>query len=464
MPSATVIIRRVDTAVPFRAWRYSPAAGDPVRLVAPPYDVIGPGLQSRLYARSRYNVVRVDLGMTTPSDTGCDNRYTRAAVQLEAWKDSGVLIRDSVPTLTFVKEEFSGPDGRARVRHGFLAVVRLHDFSEGIVYPHEQTFSGPKQDRFELMEATAMGLSPVFLLYDLPADEIISAWSAGLGDRPPATVLAGEEGDVTRLWPTSDPGLLATVELALGAGRFIIADGHHRYETALRYRDHRRELERRPADATGEQQADGMPRAYEYVLAYLCNTADPGLAIYPTHRLVAGVDPQRLATMARYAAGAFTVEPLRPVGAGVAGVRRVVARYLADNPSGAFAVRVPAGDQLYGLRLVDRSAAAAAAPGHTTACQGLDVTILQKLILEPILGISSEGPAAEDHVSYFKDAEEALERLENGEFQAGFFMNPTRLEQVREVAFAGERMPQKATFFYPKLPTGLVFQDLTGLL
>ena len=178
---------RVDTVLPFRAWRYAPTAGDPALLVAPPYDVIGPGLQSRLYARSRHNVVRIDLGMTTPSDNDCDNRYTRAAAQLQEWKESGVLIRDRLPTLTFVAEEFTGPDGRARVRHGFIAAVRLHEFSEGVVYPHEQTFSGPKEDRFELMDATAMSLSPVFLLYDLPGDPVTSAWSAGPGARPPAT-------------------------------------------------------------------------------------------------------------------------------------------------------------------------------------------------------------------------------------------------------------------------------------
>jgi len=445
----------MDTVVPFRAWRYSPTAGDPALLVAPPYDVIGPGLQSRLYARSRQNVVRVDLGMTTPSDNYCDNRYTRAAGQLEEWKEAGVLTRDGVPTLTFVEEEFTGPDGRARVRHGFLAAVRLHQFSEGVVYPHEQTFSGPKQDRFELMNATGMSLSPVFLLYDLPGDEVTSAWSAGPGAGAPATVIADEEGNVTKLWPTSDEALLETVRRNLATARFVIADGHHRYETALRYREHRRERSEGPS---------GAAPAYDYVLTYLSNMADPGLAIYATHRLVAGVDPEKVAALPHVLAGTFAVESLTPATPDTAGVRETIESYLSAHPKGAFAVWAPAAGGAYGLRLLDRALAARATPGKTAAYQELDVTVLQKLILEQALDIPSEGPAAEEHVTFFKDAGDAFERLANGEFQAGFFMNPTRLEQVREVALAGERMPQKATFFYPKLPTGLVFQDLAGLL
>jgi len=441
----------MDTVVPFRAWRYAPTAGDPALLMAPPYDVIGPDLQSRLYARSRYNVVRVDLGMTTPSDNDCDNRYTRAAAQLRGWKESGVLIRDRAPALTFVEEEFTGPDGRARMRHGFLAAVRLHQFSEGVVYPHEQTTSGPKQDRFELMHATGMSLSPVFLLYDLPGDEVTSAWSAGPGARPPATVIADGEGNVTKLWPTSDPALLQTVGQNLAAARFIIADGHHRYETALRYRDHRRKQ-------------GGAALAYDHVLAYLSNIADPGLAIYATHRLVAGVDPEKIAALPQALAGTFAVEPLTPALPGTAGMRESIESYLASHARGAFGVWAPGADGAYGLRLLDRAAVAQAAPGRTAAYRELDVTVLQKLILEQALGVPSEGPASETHVTFFKDTADAFARLEHGEFQAGFFMNPTGLEQVREVALAGERMPQKATFFYPKLPTGLVFQDLAGLL
>ena len=369
---------------------------------------------------------------------------------------SGVLLRDQAPTLTFVEEEFTGHDGRARVRHGFLAALRIHDFSEGIVYPHEQTFSGPKADRWALMDATAMSLSPVFVLYDLPEDRITAAWSADAGTRPPATEITGDDGNSTKLWPVSHQALLEVVAQSLENARFVIADGHHRYETALKYRDYRRE------QASGQD--PGARPAYDYVLVYLSNMADPGLAIYATHRLVAGVDETRLAALPQTLPGDFAVEPLTPAAAGAAGARAAVERYLEEHPRGAFGVWAPGAAAVYGLRLLDSGAAAAATPGHTAAYQQLDVNILQRLVLEPGLGIPSEGAETEERITYFKDAADAFERLEKGEFQAGFFMNPTGLEQVREVALADERMPQKATFFYPKLPTGLVFQDLSGSL
>ena len=183
----------METLVGFRAWRYQQrTAGDLGRLVAPPYDVIGPELQAELYARSPYNVVRVDLGLTAPGDSEAENQYTRAAQQLEAWKESGVLVRDPEPTVTFVEETFRGPDGRERTRRGFLSLVKLHHFGEGIVFPHEFTLSAPKEDRFRLMRATKMSLSPVFLLYDLPGDDIIAAWAAGVGASDPEATISDE--------------------------------------------------------------------------------------------------------------------------------------------------------------------------------------------------------------------------------------------------------------------------------
>lgn len=432
----------METVVPFRAWRYAPAAGELPRLVAPPYDVIGPELQSRLYARSRHNVVRVDLGMTTPSDNDCDNQYTRAAAQLEDWKESGILVRDRDPALTFVEEKFTGPDGRDSVRHGFLAAMRLYDFDQGVVFPHEWTLSGPKEDRFRLMTATAMSLSPVFLLYDLPGDEITAAWSNRLGSQPPAAVVTDDAETVTKLWPTSDGDLLDTVQRSLADSRFVIADGHHRYETALRY-----------------QKQGGGP-ASDYALAYFSNMSDPGLAIYGTHRLVSGLALHTITALDRLAQ-TFEVERLTD---SAAAAQTAIFSYLADHPRAAFGLWGPGFDAAYGLHLSDAAATRAGAPDHSPAYQELDVTILQTLVFEKALGITAADLAAEKYVTYFKDPNEAFSRLAAGEFQAGFFMNPTGLDQIREVALGGERMPQKATFFYPKLPTGLVFHDLSGTL
>lgn len=460
----------MSNVIPFRAWRYSPSAGELSQVVAPPYDVIDPELRSRLYARSRHNIVRVDLGMTTPSDNECDNQYTRASDQLALWKESGILVRDTEPSITFVEEGFTGPDGRPRIRHGFLALMRLFGLDEGVVLPHEQTFSGPKEDRYRLLDATSMCLSPVFLLYDLPGDEITSTWKNGPGTRAPAASVIDEEGTLTKLWPTSDPDLLEAVSQNLAAARFIIADGHHRYETALRYRK-----QRLLGTKAGQDE-----QAFDYVLAYFSNMSDPGLAVYGTHRLISGLDPEALTALPQSLAAAFTVEPLADGGVGAATAQAVVAAYLQNRPRGAFGLWGRALDGVYGLRLADPEAARAAAPGHSEAYQLLDVTVLSTLVLEKTLGISPGDRAAgadttpggdptpggqgatEAHVTFFKDPDDAFARLETGEFQVGFFLNPTGLDQIREMALGGERMPQKATYFYPKLPTGLVFHDLSG--
>ena len=470
------MMQNVQSVIPFRAWRYNQRLAGPLsELVAPPYDVISPDLQPRLYARSRYNVVRVDLGMTTPSDNDCDNRYTRSAAQLSEWKKAGILVHDDAPSITFARETFAGPDGRLRNRHGFLALIKLHDFSERVVFPHEFTLSGPKEDRFRLMESTRMSLSPVFLLYDLPGDAITGAWNARISTSPSAFTVNDDAGTVTELWPTSDGAILDLVGQNLAAARFIIADGHHRYETALRYRDHRREREGAECaacDKSPDRGSKSREKAYEYALAYFSNMADPGLAIYGTHRLLSGLPAAQVAALPETLAGTFTVERLTSgsgLGADIVDTvdpdapSRAIAAYLDGHPEGgAFGLAGPGLDAIYGVALADRAALDAAVAGHSAAYRDLDVTILHSLVLEKLLGMTGADMAAEKYVTYVKDWNEAIRRLRSEAFQAAFFMNPTRLEQIREVAMGGERMPQKATFFYPKLPTGLVFHDLGG--
>jgi uncharacterized protein (DUF1015 family) len=455
--------RYLDIVVPFRAWRYSPQAGELTHLVAPPYDVIGPDLQSRLYASSPYNVVRVDLGTTAPDDDDRENQYTRASELIAHWKRSGVLVRDPAPSITFVEERFTGPDGRTGHRHGVLAAMRLSEFDEGIVFPHEHTLTGPKEDRFRLMSASAMSLSPVFLLYDLPGDDITASWERALSRGVPASTTVDEAGNTTRVWPTSDPDLLDLVSQKLAGSRFLVADGHHRYETALRYQK-------------AQLSESGAPRdsrpAYSHCLVYLANLSDPGLNIYPTHRLVSGLPANAVLELPDALSGAFEVERLTggaySVGHETAGPRAAVAQasislYLQRHPRRAFGLWGPLFEAPLGLQLVDKGAERAAS-GHTAAYHELDVNILQTLILEKALGISAADMSTEKHVAFFKDSADAFSRLEAGEFQVGFFMNPTGLDQVCEVAFGGERLPQKTTFFYTKLPTGLVFHDLMGAL
>lgn len=452
----------LDNVVPFRAWRYSRQAGELSDLVAPPYDVIDAKLQRELHARSPHNVAQVDLGVTSDQDTDTDNRYSRAADLLAEWKTAGVLERDQHPSVTFVQEAFTGPDGRAGQRHGVLAALRLSEFGAGTVYPHERTLTGPKEDRFRLMDATSMSLSPVFLLYDLPGDDLTTAWKASLGSEPPSAETVDAAGNVTRLWPTSDPDLLRTVTAALADCRFLVADGHHRYETALRYQQARRKTD-----------PDAPPgQAYDYCLVYLANVSDPALAIYPTHRLVRDLPAETVTALPQKLADAFEVQrldagdsprhaPDHP--AGTADARRAVAEYLSTHKQGAFGIWGQGLDAPYGVKLTQLSAAHVSSE-HSNAYQELDVAILQSLVLEKALGISAEDIAAGKHLTFFKDTVDAFAHLESGEYQLGFFMNATPLDQVQQVAFAGERMPQKTTFFYPKLPTGLVFHELEGPL
>ncbi len=449
----------LDTVAPFRAWRYSAQAGDLGSLIAPPYDVVDPGLQSALYERSPYNVIRVDLGLSGPDDPDSDNRYTRAADALAAWKRSGALVRDPEPSLTFVEEAFTGPDGKAGRRHGVLAVLRLSEFGEGVVFPHEHTLTGPKEDRFRLMEATAMSLSPVFMLYDLPGDDITEAWRSLLGDAPPSATVVDDRANTTRLWPTSHPQLRRLVAEKLAGARLLIADGHHRYETALRYR----EAHRQASDGAAVE----SPPACDYCLVYLANKSDPSLAIYPTHRLLSGLADEVVADLPKALAGTFKVERLLAASGGAApdapAAQAAISSYLAEHPRAAFGLWGTGLDAPYGFSLSDLTRAHVS-PGHSAAYQELDVAILQDLVLKRALGISAAEIAAEQHIAYAKDTAEAFARLRSGESQLGFFMNATGLDQVCEVAFGGERMPQKTTFFYPKLPTGLLFHDLTGSL
>jgi uncharacterized protein (DUF1015 family) len=311
------------------------------------------------------------------------------------------------------------------------------------------------------MKATNMSLSPVFLLYDLPDDGITAAWAAGIGSGKPESSVSDQSGTVTRLWPTSDPALLELIGRTLQAQPLIIADGHHRYETALRYQQYRLEADGGSRDGQALPDSDGLEaQACNYALAYFSNMADPGLAIYGTHRLLSGLAPEKVAALPTTLADAFAVELLSE---SADAAPAVIAAYLeAHTAGGAFGLCGPGLNGVYGLRLTKPKAVRAAVPTHSAAYQSLDVVILHSLIFEKLLGITSEDMAAEKNITYFKDPNDAFKRLGEGEFQAGFFLNPTRFDQIRDVALGRERMPQKSTFFYPKLPTGLVFHDLEG--
>ena len=389
---------------PLAGLRYDPArAGDVGQLLAPPYDVITAAEQAELYARSPYNVIRLIL----PREA---ERGAAAARTLSEWIAAGILAPDPEPALYLYTQQFSLPDGSTRRRDGLLCRLRLEDFSSGVVRPHERTLPGPKADRLALLRATGANLSAIFGLYARPG-EPVRELLAGAELGAPLVDVSGWH----QLWRVTDASVIARVEAALADQTIIIADGHHRYETALAYRDEQRGNE-----------------AARYVLTYLANMEEEGVVILPTHRLVRG--PLRLgaAALAMRLAESFTVEPADERRRRVAGEIDCV---LPDRR----------------LRLRAGPAARERLRDLPPVLRGLAVECLRRAILEPILGVGPED------LEFTHDDEEAIAAVAAGRASAAFLLNPPSMAEVREVCLAGEVMPEKSTYFYPKLATGLVF-------
>ena len=400
-------------------------------VIAPPYDVIDDAERAALAARSPFNVVEVDL----PVDPAGEDPYRHAGETLEAWRGQGVLIREREPALWALEQQFAAPDGSTRRRRGFFARVRVEDYGAGRIRPHERTHPGPKEDRLRLARATRANLSPIFSLFpdrDAAAGEVLDRAMAA----EPFAVAEEPDGIVDRLWRIADQNKVAALQGAVADAELLIADGHHRYETARVY-----------AEEVG---GDGPHR---YVLMFLCSLSDPGLSVFPTHRLLSGLkDDQRKQEAIRDALlGHFDVEPVEPDG-------------LEPPPSGNGSVAFGYMDSFhrkpYRATLKDPSAVDDALDGHSEAYRRLDTAVLEALVLRGALEMTEDDIAHLRGLGYSKSLGEAREQVESGRWDAAFFMRATPVEQVREVASAGESMPPKSTYFYPKVPTGLVFNVL----
>lgn len=431
---------------PFAGLRYDPAVvGDLASVVCPPYDVIPAEAQREYYQRSPYNAIRLELPLSEPNEAPGE-RYRHAGRTFREWLRAGVLKPEARPAIYVYDQEFS-LYGRTQRRRGLAVALRLEEWSRGVVLPHEATHAKPKADRLALMRACAANLSPLFALYDdqrgVVAEELGRATQL-----PPTVELLDEQGDRHALWVISEPALVAAVAAALSEQPLYMADGHHRYETALAYRDEQ------------PQRGGSGDEAYRFVLTVLSAVEDRGLVILPTHRVVRGVDPMRLATLLQVLERWFTVEPLPD---DEALLREALAEVGRDAP--AFGICAPAlGDaRVRLLRLRDAGAAAAHMPqDHSAAWRQLDVSVAHALILEQSLGLVPE--MIEDQVVYTRDAAEALRAVREGQGQLALLLNATRVAQVCAVAQARDRMPQKSTYFYPKVLTGLVVHHLAGRL
>ena len=423
------------TVRPFRGICYDPARVDLARVVAPPYDVITPAERVRYYRQDPRNVVRLIAGEVKPTDHPGDNKYTRAAAFFQAWLRDGVLRREPDPCLYVYRQRFADPvDGRLRARSGILGVVEIERFGEGVL-PHERTHARPRADQTSLTEAVTANLSPVFALFEDARGEV-RGLMAELERSAPRMTITTDGSERHEIWGVHDPEPVRRLARGLEPSPLFIADGHHRYETALKYRDRQR------------QRHPGSPReaAFNFVLMLLVDAADPDLLILPTHRLLRdleGFDPTGL--LARLGQR-HRVTPVPDRGA--------LLRALQEPVDGHRLAAALAGPRFALLDLDRRLPAGPVAR--------LDVTALHDAVLAPELGLHEGVLESERHLSYSRDAGFVLDEVEGGRAQAAFLLRPPAVADVLAVARAGSVMPQKSTYFYPKPLSGIVFNPLAA--
>ncbi len=421
---------------PFRALRYDLQRVSADQVVTQPYDKITPAMQERYYAASPYNLVRIILGRREPSDDAANNVYTRAAAYARQWRSEGILRQDSTPSIYAYSQTFTAPSGSKFERRGFIALGRVEDYSAKVVYRHEQTLSKPKADRLDLLRTTRAHYEQLFLLYE-DSGEIDSLLSP---TADPSIDVADEYGVAHRVWQISDAGVIATVQEKMLDKKLVIADGHHRYETALNFRN-----ECRAAASTGSN-----PQApYEFVMMTFVNMNDPGLLVLPTHRVVHSLGSFSVDEFQKSSRTLFEVEEVDPT----LDAARATALLSERGRAGTTLLAVTSNRAL--LLHSPRSAGAQFMAGLSARKQALDVVQLHKCLLEGVLKLSEESIRNQQNLSYLRDAAEALAQVRKGAANIAFLMNACPVSQVRDVAFAGEVMPQKSTDFYPKLLSGL---------
>jgi len=429
---------------PFRGWRYDLAqVGSLSDVVAPPYDVIGPAQQQELYQLHPCNVVRLDLNREEPGDTSPDARYGRAANFLRRWQSEGILTQEGEEALYVYHQEFDWA-GKHYVRKGFLGRVRLEEFGQGRIYPHEQTMSGPKADRLLLTKACRMNLSPVFGLY--PDSE--NAVQAPLEKAAlSATPLEATDhlGVIHRLWPITDHEALNAARSLMADRPIFIADGHHRYETSINYRNGLKEA--------GKWQGEADPS--NFVLMMLVGMSDPGLAILPTHRLVSGLPALGIDDVKQALASHLDLEES---GTGADGAARTWEMIEADGGQNVLGFGTAAdGRWLFG-RVRDWSIMKTLAPDQTDAWRQLGVSLLHRLVIDHLL--KQRFADAAPSCKYVHLLDEVIEAQAEKSSPLACLVPPAQISHVEEIASKFEKMPAKSTFFYPKLLTGLVFNPL----
>ncbi len=437
---------------PFEAYRYNTALVKPADVLTQPYDKITPAMAEKYAAASPYNLIPIEKGKSRPEDTPADNVYTRAAKKLDEWIQAKVIVKDAAPSLYAYFQEYTVPGtSERRTRKGFIAIGRIEDYSAGVVFRHEQTLSGPKADRLELLRHTQTHTGQLFMLYSDPAARIDALLDAAAARSKPEVEIRDEYDVVHKLWPVTDAQTLATICREMADKKLVIADGHHRYETALAYRDECRAR-------AGRVDPDAP---YEKVMMSLFDTSGKGLTILPTHRVVANVPNFSFAGFRAALENAFTVTSY-PFSGGAdrsqayekfrAGLRqgqeqRAVGAYAGG---GAFHIFVLRKDANLDVLL----------QGVSPAQRRLDVVLLHRLILERGLNITQDAVKTEKNITYEREMDTAIAEVDSGRAQICFLLNPVSVETVAEMAMGGEVLPQKSTDFFPKLMSGITMYRL----
>jgi uncharacterized protein (DUF1015 family) len=435
---------------PFCAFRYNPANAPLDKVLTQPYDKISPAMQEKYYAADAHNLITVEKGRGFPSDTPQNNVYTRAAAAIEDWIHKNVVAQDPAPSLYAYTQEYTVPGTEERrTRRGFIGAGRLEEYSAGVVFRHEHTLSGPKADRLELLRHTKTHTGQLFMLYSDPQRRVDTILAEAEAATAPATEISDEYGVVHRLYVIAEPQRVAAIQKAMEEQKVVIADGHHRYETALKYRNE-----------CPTRKGKVEPEAAERVMMTFVNTRSEGLTILPTHRVAAHIHDFSWPAVRRHLEPWFAAEafPFFSEEKKAEARKKFLARLASSRAKRAIGVYPAAEAQkkaFYVLTLREGVNLAQLLPNVSPLQRELDVVLLHEGILEPALGITPQAVTAEANLTYEREAAAALEAVDSGRAQISFLLNACDVEQVMNIATAGEVMPQKSTDFYPKLLSGI---------
>ncbi len=437
--------------IPFKGILYNPdKTGDFRNVVAPPYDVISKEEQHNLHERHLKNVIRLILGEKTKEDTADNNPHTRAADYFNNWLSEQTLVQDQTPAFYLTSVEFTLGEKRV-TRFGLIALVGLEPFEKGIVLPHEKTFSKVKSERLELMKRAHANFSPIFSLYN-DNENILNSLKNAVADKSPDMDIVDDRGERHKLWRITDKSVHDKVTGALGAKRIFIADGHHRYETALNYR---KWISKNESDFDDTHPAN-------FIMMYLCSMDDPGLVILPAHRILNGVNKTRIDGFISEVGKYFDVDSI-PFDKGQTEkvLGELITTLKKNDSKNIIGCYIKDGREFFTLTLKPGASGEQFGEDLSDALRQLDVIVLTSLIFMDILGFDQGGLDNEKLITYSSKENDAIESVVSGQSDIAFILNPTKIEQVKNIAEQGEIMPRKATYFYPKAITGQVLNKLT---